>query len=905
MNPSRWAKISEIVETALGKDKTERSAYLTQVCGEDTALRQEVESLLSFDNGDHPDVFEKNQVNAFLFSEDGVSQYFVGKEIGKYKTIKLLGEGGMGAVFFAERTDGEFEQQVAIKLLKQGFISKNALNRFISERQILARLHHRFIAHLIDGGTTDEGLPFLVMEYIEGAPLLDYCDQHYLDLKARLEIFQKICSAVQYAHQHLVIHRDLKPSNILALEHGELKLLDFGISKLVSPESDAMRTQTEFRALTPGYASPEQVRGEDVSITTDVYSLGVILYELLTGKRPYNTDSKNFSEIVRAICEVEPMQPSDAITRQIVGAQKEGVKGGKEGRGNIIVASRVAMPAPRVSASQLKGDLDNIILTALRKEPNRRYRSAQDLSDDISNYLNGLPVRARPNTFFYRASKFYARNKTASIVGAFFILSLVAGIITTTWQSVVAGRQRDRAEKRFQDVRRLSSSLLFEITPKIERLPGSTEAREIVVTRALEYLDSLSVESQNDLSLQSELASAYESVGDVQGNPGKPNLGDLEGGIESYQKAQAIRQLLAEKDPDDFEAQRRLAANYNSVGDFRWWTSDVEGALADYEKAVGIFEKLAVQRTDDLQINVDHLGSILNKIKVISYNGLYDESLRQYGEMLQKVQNLEERFPQNVELQRIKAHSLIRTAYDLSWQDRYELLGDYVKRSFAIYEPMLAANSNDARIRRDVYFAYFQAGGIYIENDPRLSREYLEKAAEIAKNTVAQDQLNYLAKHDLAQSNSKLGELSAVEKKYPAAVDYLSKAETILSDLTRAEPKHEGYKYSLANNYARLAAAQEGAGNFPRAIENYEKAIAKHEELYRGDTKNNMGVRAIAVAEQDLGRVYEKLKQPQKALDFYRKSVETFALLEQKGALGDYDKKIFENSKKAVEKSVK
>jgi serine/threonine protein kinase len=288
MNPTRWAKISEIIETALEKDETERSAYLTQVCGEDTALRQEIESLLSFE--ERTDVFENNQVNPIFFGEEQLDQSFTGKQIGKYKTVKLLGEGGMGAVFLADRTDGEFEQQVAIKLLKQGFVSKIALNRFISERQILARLHHRFIAQLLDGGTTDEGVPYLVMEYVEGLPLLDYCEQHHLDLKSRLELFQKICSAVQYAHQHLVIHRDLKPSNILVTEDETPKLLDFGISKLVSPDEDTMQTQTEFRALTPAYASPEQIRGEPISTASDVYSLGIILYELLTGKRPYNLD---------------------------------------------------------------------------------------------------------------------------------------------------------------------------------------------------------------------------------------------------------------------------------------------------------------------------------------------------------------------------------------------------------------------------------------------------------------------------------------------------------------------------------------------------------------------------------------------------------------------------------------
>lgn len=310
MNPTRWAKISEIIETALEKPETERAAFLTAVCGQDTDLRAEIESLLSYEETE-ADVFEKNRITTPIFVDnDKLTDNFIGKQISKYKITKLLGEGGMGAVFLGERTDGDFDQQVAIKLLKQGFVSKIALNRFVSERRILARLHHRYIAQLIDGGTTDDGMPYLIMEYVEGLPLLDYCREKNLGLKVRLEIFQNICSAVQYAHQHLVIHRDLKPSNILVIEDGSPKLLDFGISKLVSQDDDAQQTQTEFRALTPAYASPEQIRGEPISTASDVYSLGVILYELLTGKRPYETDSKNFSQIIKIICEDEPTRPS-------------------------------------------------------------------------------------------------------------------------------------------------------------------------------------------------------------------------------------------------------------------------------------------------------------------------------------------------------------------------------------------------------------------------------------------------------------------------------------------------------------------------------------------------------------------------------------------------------------------
>ena len=356
-----------------------------------------------------------------------------------------------------------------------------------------------------------------------------------------------------------------------------------------------------------------------------------------------------------------------------------------------------------VSPTYLKGDLDNIILMALRKEPNRRYQSVNDLSDDISNYLNGLPVKARPNTVFYRTSKFYFRNKTASIIGLFLALSLIVGIIATTWQAVVVRQERNRAEKRFQEVRKLSNSLLFKITPKIERLAGSTEARQALVVEALEYLDSLSNEAQDDLGLQSELASAYEKVGDVQGNPDKANLGDLQGGRQSVEKANKLRLALVEKQPKDSETQRLLAANFNLLGDFQWRSNDIEGSFQSYQKAFEIYENLVTQKPDNLEITLELYNVILNKIKVISYNGKYDESVKQYQEVIQKVEKLEQQFPPNIELERIKAHSLIRAGYDLSWQNRYDILGAYVNKSITIYEPLVAANPNDAKLRRNFF----------------------------------------------------------------------------------------------------------------------------------------------------------------------------------------------------------
>lgn len=555
-----------------------------------------------------------------------------------------------------------------------------------------------------------------------------------------------------------------------------------------------------------------------------------------------------------------------------------------------------------VSSPQLKGDLDNIILKALRKEPDRRYQSVKDFSEDISNYLNGLPIKARPNTLLYRASKFYFRNKTASIIGFFLVLSLIGGIIATFRQYIAAKQATLRAEKRFQEVRKLSNSLLFKITPKIERLPGSTGVREEVVTQALEYLDSLAAESQDDLNLQSELASAYEKVSDVQGNPNKANLGDLQGGQQSLEKANRIRLVLVEKQPDDLDSRRLLAANFNLLGDFCWSSGNVEDSLQNYQKAIEIYENLVSRHPENLELNIDLYNTILNKTKVIYYENNFDESIKQYQDVIQKVEKLEPNRPQSIELQRIKAGSLIGVANALSWQNRYDILDDYVNKSLAIYEPLVAANPNDAKLRRDLFVAYFYAGAIYIEETDQRSRQYLEKSIKIAKETLENDKLNYLVKYDLAQSYSKLGERSSFEKKTEEAIDYLYQAQKILIGLVESEPKHNGYKFTLAGNYVRVAGAMEKKGDFQTALENVLKALDQHQLLYQRDPNDILNVRAIATDNQDIGRIYEKMKEPAKSLNYYQQSVEWFEFLKHKGGMGDYDKKTLETSEAEIEK---
>jgi serine/threonine protein kinase/tetratricopeptide (TPR) repeat protein len=444
MNPEQWNKAKEIFNSILERDETERTACLAEACGDDEELRQEIETLLaSYTKAEG--FFDNFAIaNAFKLSEDDRNQTLLGSRISQYILIKEIGQGGMGAVFLATRADEEFKKYVAIKLIKRGMDTADILRRFRNERQILASLNHPNIAKLLDGGTTENGLPFFAMEYIEGQPLTDYCDSHKLSIVERLKLFREICSAVQHAHQNLIVHRDLKPSNIIITPDGTPKLLDFGIAKFLNPAFSPQTfapTATMMRMMTRDYASPEQVRGEPITTASDIYSLGVLLYKLLTGHHPYQFKTPLPREIERVVCESIPEKPSTIIARTETIDTADGA---------IITitpesVSQTRDEHPDKLKRALCGDLDNIILMAMRKEPQRRYASVAEFSEDIRRHLEGLPVIATKDTFTYRASKFIKRNKVVVAAAVFVTLALLSGIVATTWQARLATRERDKA----------------------------------------------------------------------------------------------------------------------------------------------------------------------------------------------------------------------------------------------------------------------------------------------------------------------------------------------------------------------------------------------------------------------------------------------------------------------------
>lgn len=539
------ARVEELFHRAAELPAGEQAAFLAGACGEDVRLQEAVRSLLAAGRA-AATAWERGalEVEARHSALDSRPAR-PGQFFGPYRILRRIAAGGMSLVFEALRDDAEFHKRVAIKFVQQGIDDAVGVERFRSERQILAQLEHPNIGRLLDGGTTDDGVPYLVMEYVDGVPIDRFCAERRLSRTERLKLFLQVCEAVQYAHRNLVVHRDLKPGNILVTSEGAPKLLDFGIAKLLTGESGA--NPATIRALTPEYASPEQVLARSIGTPSDVYSLGVLLFVLLAERLPYRAGAAQPAELVRAICEEEPVwEPAGLI----------------------------------------HGDLQSILAQALRKEPERRYLSVEQFAADVRRYMEGLPVSARPDTFFYRARKFVVRRAIPLAAVCAILAAVVAGTLSTTAQS-------RRAQRRFQEVRSLAHSFLFEVYDSISPLPGSLPARRLVASRAQQYLDSLAREAGDDPGLARELAESYLRLGDVRGRPYVANLGDTAGALESYRKGLALLEREAARRPNDAALQEQLAQAYMNVSFILMRQKNAEGSMAAARQAIAATEALS------------------------------------------------------------------------------------------------------------------------------------------------------------------------------------------------------------------------------------------------------------------------------------------------------------------------
>lgn len=775
MTPERWQRVKEIFAQAELRPPEERAALVDELCGGDADMRREVESLLE-SSGETWSLLDGPAVSPteLLAAARALSDLRAGSRLGPYEIVSEIGRGGMGTVYRGQRVDGHFQQTVAIKLLRRGMDTDAIVERFVKEREILARLHHPNIAQLYDGGASETGLPYFVMENVEGEPLLVYCDRRKLSSSQRLALFRGVCAAVHYAHQNLIVHRDIKPSNILVTADGVVKLLDFGIAKILDPAAEPLAadlTATGLRAMTPDYASPEQLQGGAVTTATDVYSLGVVLYELLTGERPYKVRTGGVEELARVVSEEEPARPSTIRPK-------------------------------------LKGDLDNIVLMAMRKDPLRRYASAEQLSDDIQRHLDGEPVRARQDTLGYRAGKFVRRNRIAVSAAVLVAASLVVGIGVALRQASIARVERARAERRFNDVRRLANSYLFEIHDRISELPGSTPARQLIVKRALEYLDSLQKESANDAGLQRELAAAYQKLGDVQGDRATANLGNTAGALESYRKALALRESLSAGQPRDAAIQGELALTLDSLGETLRQTGDKVVALASFRRSLQVREALVAADPGGTTTRRQLATSHHRMATFLADEGRYSEALPVWRREMDIFEALWKEDPKDARAQRNAALSYKYTGSTM------ETLGDTAgalelyRKAVALDEARSAADVSNMQARADLSFSYGAlAIGLFKTNDVDGALDTYGKALAIREEMARADPTNANAQKALARAHSKIAFFRTGKHDLIGALENHRKAVAIYEAVSRADPANESVRENVAENLAWEAEA--------------------------------------------------------------------------------------------------
>ncbi len=608
LSPERWQVVSPYLDRALEMASTERTAWLAGLRAADSALAAEVQALLE----------ERSALSREGFLEGGAPALpgpasLAGQTIGAYTLMSLIGQGGMGSVWRARRSDGRFEGLAAVKLLNASLVGRAGEERFRREGSILARLRHRYIAHLIDAGVSPLGQPYLVLEHVDGERIDDSCDARNLGIETRIRLFLDVLAAVAHAHANLVVHRDLKPSNVLVGKDGQVKLLDFGIAKLLDPEAGAVEatelTREGGSVLTPEYAAPEQVTGGVITTATDVYALGVLLYILLTGQHPAGARIRSPAELVKAIVDTEAPRASDVVAQTRTEVAEVALR----------AARRAATPAKL--RRLLRGDLDTIIGKALKKNPEERYSSVTSLADDLRRYLGHEPISARPDTIAYRAAKFVRRHRLPMAAVALTLAGLSIGLYA-------ANRERAIAQRRFLEVRRLPGKLI-ELDRETRGLRGAISLRNRIVETSLEYLAAIGVDTRGDEDLALEIAATYLQVARVQGVPTDSNLGQFAQAEESLRRADAFVESVLAAAPGN----RRALLTSAQIAHDRM----VLASLQDRGQDVVAHAKKVTAQLDRLHLHDPEPG----EIKDVVLRQLYDDAMRYRGRTLEASRAIE------------------------------------------------------------------------------------------------------------------------------------------------------------------------------------------------------------------------------------------------------------------------
>jgi serine/threonine protein kinase len=726
LSPDQWQALSPYLDQALAMTDDARAAWLSSLGEHDPELAAQLGALLDEHRVLAQEGFLENRRWA-LPNSAGLA----GQTLGPYTLFSQIGQGGMGSVWLARRSDGRFERQAAVKFLNIALAGRATEERFKREGSILGRLTHPHIAELLDAGISSDGQPYLILEYVDGSTIDQYCDQHRLDLEARVRLFLDVLAAVAHAHANLVVHRDIKPSNVLVTASGEVKLLDFGIAKLLQGEGQSgaatLLTHEGGSALTPQYAAPEQLTSRPVTTATDVYALGVLLYLLLSGRHPAGSGLRSPAELVKAVLEREAPRASDPTTAD-----------------NIKLIAERRDATPDKLRRQLRGDLDTIVGKALKKDPQERYASVTGFADDLQRYLKHEPISARPDTLAYRAAKFLRRNRT-SVALTTIAVALVIGSLSTGL--LIANRERKIAEQRFAQVRQLANKFI-DLDARIRGLQGSTKVRMQMVSDSLQYLRSLESKGDVDKDLALDIAFAYVRVAHAQGDPTSPNLGQFAEAKESLSQASRFVDPVLADDPKN----RRALLTATTIAHDRMVLADSENrredSLAYAKDAASLIERFLSLGNADPQDVYSMVYFYQNVANVSTRCRHLDDAIRYCRRALE--------ISQPVERARTAEGSIYGVLADTLRQSG-DLEGALKTGNRAVELEEQQAAGGHAALLVNLGIALTVKGAILgrADAEPSLGRSdealaAFQRAVDIAEELAKKDSIDYLSRHSEA-----------------------------------------------------------------------------------------------------------------------------------------------------------
>jgi serine/threonine protein kinase len=867
MKTDRWSLIEEIFQGALEQPPAERKQYVEKACENDKELLPEIESLLESDN-------DAESVLRSLIADDlkEVAQTSnlseIGLQLGPYHLVRELDSGGMGVVYLAVRSDDHYFQVVAIKMIRKGHDSPELVHRFRLERQILATLNHPYIGTILDGGETRDGRPFIVMEYVEGQPITLASKSRGLSIRQRIELFRSVCSAVHYAHQKLIIHRDIKPSNVMVTPEGIVKLIDFGISKPPAPDlvlNDGSPTATSLRRMTPDYASPEQIQGKEPTAATDIYSLGVLLSELLTGSRPYTLSNLSAVAVDRVVSEQSGKKPSAA----------PGIS--------------------RAARKELSGDLDRIVLQAMDHDPSQRYLSVQHLDEDLLRYLTGKPISARKATPAYVLGKFVQRHRVAVLTACTIAIALSCLVLLYL-------RQSRAVDHRVKEVRTLADSAISDMTDKLQHSSASTETQAALFQSALSYLGELRKTSGNDPRLLLELSKAYVRVGDLEGSPLVANLGksgtavasyrealrtaieahahmpgdeSTQAVIETYQRLGGIEIFLGnlresndnyqqaltwarnfwQQKPDEPIRKRLLATSYAGIGDVSLSDLNPDKALENYSMAFQVFGNSpdGVEDHDRMLI-----GFYLGRASTLNELGKQSDALENNRKAVAVAEALAQRFPASPQARRapfLAYEDLIlplagRDALNISDSSQAQV---YARKALAIAQMLVGIDSKNAQAQFDLALAYTSMGDAFRQSNPYIASVWYRKSIALTKQLFPL--YGSGARHRLAIRDEALAEVLVKKHDAPERLRFLQEANLARQELAETSP--HGLLH-LMRSYCKLSDAELAVNDLTKARQ-YANAALPFLDKFNVTSSSLLVLRDLGFCYESEGAVQHRI----------------------------------------------